>query len=63
MDYQILIMDNQITTIPADIDATAYGRDTIKGSLEINYALYTGGKIDAIINQAKLNKRISQKLQ
>lgn len=49
-----------VTTIPADIDATAYGRDTIKGSLEMNYALYTGGKIDAIINQAKLNKELSK---
>ena len=44
--------------IPADIDATAYGRDTVRGSLEMNYPLYTGGKIEAIINQAKLNKEL-----
>ena len=47
-----------VTTIPADIDATAYGRDTVRGSLEMKYPLYTGGKIEAIINQAKLNKEL-----
>lgn len=52
------VTGQQITTIPADIDATAYGRDTVKGSLELNYPLYTGGKIEAIINQAKLNKEL-----
>ena len=45
-------------SISADIDTKAAGRDTIKGSLEMNYALYTGGKIEAIINQAKLNKEL-----
>jgi outer membrane protein TolC len=52
------ISGQQITSIPADIDATAYGRDTVRGSLEMNYPLYTGGKIEAIINQAKLNKEL-----
>jgi outer membrane protein len=47
-----------VTSISADIDATAYGRDTVRGSLEMNYPLYTGGKIEAIINQAKLNKEL-----
>ena len=46
------------TSISADIDAKAMGRDTVRGTLELNYALYTGGKIDAIINQAKLNKEL-----
>lgn len=46
------------TTISADLDSIAAGRDTVKGSLEMNYALYTGGKIEAIINQAKLNKEL-----
>jgi outer membrane protein len=52
------ITGQTITSIPADIDATAYGRDTVKGSLKMNYPLYTGGKIEAIINQAKLNKEL-----
>ncbi|MDY0051673.1 MAG: TolC family protein [Aliarcobacter sp.] len=47
-------------TLPADIDSKAAGRDTVKGSLEMNYALYTGGKIDAIIQQAKLNKELAK---
>jgi outer membrane protein len=46
--------------ISADIDTKAVGRDTVRGTLELNYALYTGGKIDAIINQAKLNKEIAK---
>lgn len=37
------------TSISADIDSKAMGRDTVRGTLELNYALYTGGKIDAII--------------
>jgi outer membrane protein len=49
-----------ITTIPADIDAKAYGRDTVRGSLELTYPFYTGGKIEAIINQAKLNKELAK---
>ena len=36
------------------------GRDTVRGTLELNYTLYTGGKIDAIINQAKLNKELAK---
>ncbi len=49
-----------LSSIPANIDATAMGRDTVRGTLELNYALYTGGKIDAIINQAKLNKELAK---
>jgi len=48
------------TSISADIDSTAVGRDTVRGTLELNYALYTGGKIEAIINQAKLNKELAK---
>ena len=33
------------TTISADIDAKARGRDTVRGSLEVHYPLYTGGKL------------------
>ena len=47
-------------SISADIDTKAMGRDTVRGTLELNYALYTGGKIDAIINQAKLNKELAK---
>lgn len=48
------------TSISADIDTKAMGRDTVRGTLELNYALYTGGKIDAIINQVKLNKELAK---
>lgn len=48
------------TTISADIDTIAKGRDTVRGSLELNYAIYSGGKIEAIINQAKLNKEVAK---
>ena len=48
------------TTISADIDSIARGRDTAVGQLEINYPIYTGGKISAIIKQAKLNKEIAK---
>lgn len=48
------------TTISADIDAKARGRDTVRGSLEVHYPLYTGGKIEALINQAKLNKELAR---
>lgn len=46
------------TTISADIDSKAKGRDILRGSLEMNYPIYTGGKIEALINQAKLNKEL-----
>lgn len=49
-----------LNTIPANIDAKARGRDTVRGSLEVNYPLYTGGKIEALINQAKLNKELAR---
>jgi len=48
------------TTINADIDAIAKGRDTVRGQVEVNYPLYTGGKISAIIEQARLNKEIKK---
>lgn len=47
-------------TLSADIDTIAKGRDTVRGSLELNYAIYSGGKIEAIINQAKLNKEVAK---
>ncbi len=43
----------------SDIDTVAQGRDTIIGKLQLNYPLYTGGKISAIIEQAKLNKSLA----
>jgi outer membrane protein TolC len=46
-------------TISADLDAKAKGRDTVKGSLNILYPLFTGGKISSIIEQAKLNKLLA----
>ena len=44
--------------ISADIDVKAKGRDTARGQLELNYPIYTGGKISAIIEQARLNKDV-----
>lgn len=46
-------------SISADLDATAAGRDTVKGSLNLLYAAYSGGKISSIIEQAKLNKLLA----
>ena len=46
-------------SISADIDTVAKGRDTLRGQLELNYPIYTGGKISAIIEQARLNKSIA----
>jgi outer membrane protein TolC len=47
-------------SISADLDSTAKGRDTVRGQLELNYPIYTGGKISAIIEQARLNKDIKE---
>ena len=47
-------------TISADLDAKAKGRDTARGQIELNYPIYTGGKISAIIEQARLNKDIAK---
>ena len=48
------------SSISADLDAKAKGRDTVRGQLELNYPIYTGGKISAIIEQARLNKDIAK---
>ncbi|MAC82825.1 MAG: hypothetical protein CL624_01690 [Arcobacter sp.] len=48
-----------IFTLDADMDTTAYGRDTVKGSLNLLYPLFTGGKISSVIQQAKLNKLLA----
>lgn len=50
----------QKSSIPLYIDPIAKGRDTIRGQVEVNYPLYTGGKISAIIEQARLNKEIKE---
>ncbi len=47
-------------TLPADIDTIAKGRDTIRGQVEVNYPIFTGGKISAIIEQARLNKEVKK---
>jgi len=48
-----------IDSIKLDSKVTAYGRDTIKSSINMVYALYTGGKISSLIEQAKLNKLLA----
>ncbi len=47
-------------SISADLNSRAKGRDTIRGQIEFNYPIYTGGKISSIIEQARLNKNIKQ---
>lgn len=46
------------SNLPINMDVKIMGRDTAIGRLELMYPLYTGGKIDAIIRQATLNKSI-----
>lgn len=46
-------------SLPTNLDAKVMGRDTVKGSLNILYPLFTGGKISSIIEQAKLNKLLA----
>ena len=47
------------STLAIDTDAPAYGRDTVKGSINLQYPIYSGGKITAIIDQSKLNKLLA----
>ncbi|MBS9782413.1 MAG: TolC family protein [Arcobacter sp.] len=47
------------TPIDASMDIKLQGRDTVRGILNLKYPIFTGGKIDSIINQAKLNKLIA----
>lgn len=47
-------------SISLDNDVKAYGRDTIVGSINMMYALYTGNKIDSVIKQAQLNKLLAK---
>lgn len=46
-------------TLALDTDVTAYGRDTARGSINLQYPIYTGGKISSLIEQAKLNKQLA----
>lgn len=46
--------------INANINTVARGRDTVRGELQLNYPLYTGGKVSAIIEQARLNKDLQK---
>lgn len=47
-------------SISADLDAVIVGRDTVVSQVEVNYPIFTGGKISAIIEQARLNKEIKR---
>jgi len=48
------------TELPVNMDVQLMGRDTIMSQLSLQYPLYTGGKISAIIKQAGLGKKIAQ---
>lgn len=47
-------------SINADLDIKSKGRDTVTTQIEVNYPLYTGGKISSVIEQARLNKYIKK---
>ena len=47
-------------TLPLDSEITAYGRDSLKASLNVLYHLYTGGRASSIIEQAQLNKLLAK---
>lgn len=49
---------SSISTIPLDMDVKQMDRDLGVLRLDMMYPLYTGGKVDAIIRQASLNKSI-----
>ena len=55
---EISVLGNNV---PLNVDTEAMGRDTVQSSLNLNYPIYTGGKISSIIEQTKLNKKIKQK--
>lgn len=46
--------------LPIEVNTKVTGRDTVYGSIDVLYPLFTGGKISAKIKQAKLNKLISK---
>jgi outer membrane protein len=45
-------------SLPVSLDTKITGRDVMSSSLNVVYPLYTGGKIDALIKQANLNKTL-----
>ena len=47
-------------SLPLNTEVTAYGRDSMRASLNLLYHLYTGGKASSIIEQAKLNKLLAR---
>lgn len=48
------------STLPLDTNVKVLGRDTVYGTLRLTYPIYTGGKISAIIEQARINKTIKK---
>ncbi len=46
-------------SLPLDLDIKLMQRDIVTGTLNINYPLYTGGKISSVIKQADLAIRAS----
>ncbi len=55
-------MPTQIN-MPINMDVKVAGRDNIISQLNMQYPLYTGGKISAIIKQASYGKKIAQESQ
>ena len=45
-------------SLPINLTTKITGRDVMSSSLNVVYPLYTGGKIDALIKQANLNKTL-----
>jgi len=51
-------------SLPFEMDITTLGRDTAAAQLDLEYALYTGGRVSALLRQARLNERIhSEKIR
>lgn len=49
------------TQLPIDMDVKIMGQETIVSRLNLMLPLYTGGKVSALIKQAKLAKEIEKK--
>ncbi len=55
---QIMTGQTPAYSFPYSTDVLVTGRDTYRADLDLNYPLFTGGKVGAVIRQATLNKKI-----
>ncbi len=45
-------------SVPFDMDIKILGKKMASAELDLSYPIYTGGKIDAVIKQASLNRKV-----